>query len=442
LNYKKVDLFDDLPIGIEIMNVEHYSVHRHEGILEIAFVLKGSLDMNVSFDHIILKEGDFAFVNHHDFHSMDGKDDENIVLFIYVDLKYFSRHFKNIEYITFISEDGTNDRKNTKEAFVLRNLMIGIMNELNFQHKDYKFRISQLVFRLMTTLVNEFNEIVFYNQKIKQNSVKIDRYYLIMRYILENSKGKDILEEISNNEYFCKSYLYHLFKDVVTFSFQDIVCLIRNNKSEELLLSTNMSISEISAECGYSDPKYYYKHFRKWYHCTPAEFRQKYQEEIRKENKLADVKTDAVIAIANSFLNPSIEDNKPDLRMAKGIGRGFQGCGDHVECGFVRLDHASLLAGANGEENACDWERFKKQLDLINEKGLKPCIGIDYKTRPGEEWKKIFNHCISDYGKKQVSDWEFWIYDDEPAMIEEIRSFADDMKMALPVIEIKIIVKL
>jgi len=440
VNYREMNLIEDLPIGIEIMNVRHYSVHRHGGILEIAFVLKGTLDLNVSFDHLTLKAGDFAFMNHHDFHSMDGKDEENVVAFLYLDLKYYSRYFANIEYITFISEDETNDRKNTKGALVLKNLMIGMINELSSKQNDYKYRLSHLSFKLIETLVNEFNEVVFYNQKIKPNSVKIDRYYLIMRYILENAKGKDILEEISNNEYFCKSYLYHLFKDVVTFSFQDIVCLIRNSKSEELLLNTRMSISEISAECGYSDPKYYYRHFKKWYHCTPAEFRQKYQDEISREDRFEQLPIDQAAPIAVSFLNPSVGEQKFDQWTPSGIEKSFGGHDGSSEYGIIRLDRESLLSDVSqAEVSADDWADFTGKIESIHNAGLKLCISTEYTDRSGEELKQILNHCIAAYGKKQVANWEFWIYYGDLGMTEEIRTAAADLKKLLPAMEIKTI---
>ena len=45
---------------------------------------------------------------------------------------------------------------------------------------------------------------------------------------------------------------------------------------ESLLLNTDKTILEISEECGFSDVKYYYSAFKRWYNCTPKQFRDQY----------------------------------------------------------------------------------------------------------------------------------------------------------------------
>jgi AraC-like DNA-binding protein len=443
MEYELINIMDDLPIGIEARNIRHCSVHRHEGVLEIVFVLKGKVDMDISFDRISLQAGDFAFVNQHDFHNMDGKDSDNIAVSVYLDLKYFSKYFKNIEYITFITEDEQNDRKQTKEAFLVRNQIVEIINELNQKHEGYKFRVNQFAFKLVETMVNQFNEIIFYNDSIKMDSVKIDRYYLIMKYILENSKGKDILDNISSNEYFCKSYLYHLFKDVVTFSFQDIVSMIRNSKSEELLLNTKMSISEISIECGFSDPKYYYKHFKKWYHCTPAEFRQKYQKELCQEDDVIDLKISDIVSMANSFLDSSVVDDKLDpLSQMKVFGGGTQGREENDGFGLIPLGQNMVLPSPDGSRDTPEWESFTDHIRSVVQSGLKPCVRIDYNSKSFGAWDEMIGYLIGYSKEIEMTDFEVWICYNNVELIEEVRTFKAELKRSYPTIEFKAFVTL
>ncbi|MDV2687397.1 helix-turn-helix domain-containing protein, partial [Alkalihalophilus lindianensis] len=68
-------------------------------------------------------------------------------------------------------------------------------------------------------------------------------------------------------------------------------------KSEKLLLTTNKSIQEISTECGFSDTKYYYKHFNKWYNCTPAQYRKKYKPEVDKETIKKEIALDELLKL-------------------------------------------------------------------------------------------------------------------------------------------------
>ena len=51
-----------------------------------------------------------------------------------------------------------------------------------------------------------------------------------------------------------------------------------SEKAEKLLLTTGKSISEISLLCGFSDPKYIYKSFKKWYDVTPSAHKKAYEQ--------------------------------------------------------------------------------------------------------------------------------------------------------------------
>ena len=49
----------------------------------------------------------------------------------------------------------------------------------------------------------------------------------------------------------------------------------RLEKAQLLLRTTDLRISEIAYECGYSDVGYFTKTFQKYYNCSPSNFREK-----------------------------------------------------------------------------------------------------------------------------------------------------------------------
>lgn len=68
-----------------------------------------------------------------------------------------------------------------------------------------------------------------------------------------------------------------------------------------------MTIVEISEACGFSDVKYYYKAFHKWYRCTPGEFREKYSlakkcEMVDGRMNLAEINNEIVQHILKHYL--------------------------------------------------------------------------------------------------------------------------------------------
>lgn len=410
---------DGLTVGIEMKNVKNISVHRHQGILEILYVLKGTIETRMSFDYYVLHEGEFAIVNQTDFHSLKGIEEENIVASIYIDLKYFEKHFKNINYITFISDFYGVNEDYPAQVRIVRNIISRILNELQLKNDGYIEKINCYLMELVGTLVNDFNEVTFYNKNIKPNSIKIDRYYQIMKYLYEKFKTKDLLEDISSNEFLCKSYLSHLFKDVVTFSFQDIVCLVRTCKSEELLLTTKMSISEISAECGYSDPKYYYKHFKKWYHCTPAEFRNMYQNELGQKSNYTDVDIDTAALLAKKYFDTTIADSKFDENSIPNIINVLTKTADS-ECALIFIPSETF-----------ELTDFVERINSFKSLGLKPCICIKYKDEMQNSWEKIIEKCITAFGNGEVENWNYWIFYHDEKKINDVKDFIQGVKKEL-----------
>lgn len=128
----------------------------------------------------------------------------------------------------------------------------------------------------------EFNWLQFLNsQNIKHNN--LNRYYRIVKYIKEHINEKIVLEDITSLEYISKNYFSHFWKNISNFSFVERVNFEKVVKSELELLTTNNNIISISENLGFSDVKYYYNHFKKWYGCTPLNHRKRcfsYMKEI------------------------------------------------------------------------------------------------------------------------------------------------------------------
>lgn len=59
------------------------------------------------------------------------------------------------------------------------------------------------------------------------------------------------------------------------YSFRQLIESIRKERSQQLLLKTNMTIVEIALELGYSDPPNFTRAFKQWFGCCPLHYRNK-----------------------------------------------------------------------------------------------------------------------------------------------------------------------
>lgn len=69
------------------------------------------------------------------------------------------------------------------------------------------------------------------------------------------------------------SYFSRRFKQVTGFGFKEYLNMVRIRYACELLVSTDLSITKISGECGYMDSNYFGDVFKKIKHVAPREYR-------------------------------------------------------------------------------------------------------------------------------------------------------------------------
>lgn len=94
-----------------------------------------------------------------------------------------------------------------------------------------------------------------------------------MRYINRNFRNKITLSQIASTLHVNKTYLSMLFKQEIGYSFTDYLCLIRIKEAKKLLSESNLSMIDISMQCGFVDQSYFTKVFRKSEGITPMQYR-------------------------------------------------------------------------------------------------------------------------------------------------------------------------
>lgn len=94
------------------------------------------------------------------------------------------------------------------------------------------------------------------------------------KYIEENFSKNITLEDISLRVNISSYYLSRIFKESTGYNFIDYLTGLRIDKARELLSTTQLSMKEICQQCGYSDPNYFSKSFKKNVGVTPTEYRE------------------------------------------------------------------------------------------------------------------------------------------------------------------------
>lgn len=95
----------------------------------------------------------------------------------------------------------------------------------------------------------------------------------ILDYVRENSEQDLSLKTLSFQFNVNASYLGQLFRKETGILFSSYINHLRIEKAKELLLQTDMKVTDISAKVGYLEPSHFYKIFKKATGVSPAQFK-------------------------------------------------------------------------------------------------------------------------------------------------------------------------
>ena len=117
--------------------------------------------------------------------------------------------------------------------------------------------------------ITECASLLCESNNAKQNPVILR----VKEYIEEHIATEISLETVADFVSVNPVYLSKLFKDETGENFIDFVTGLRLEKACALLVSSELSIKEISHKTGYSDQNYFSKLFRRKFNLTPTEYR-------------------------------------------------------------------------------------------------------------------------------------------------------------------------
>ena len=105
----------------------------------------------------------------------------------------------------------------------------------------------------------------------------------ITRYLQEHLSEEISLNILAEQFHLNSQYISQLFKNEIGVNFLAYLTSIRMEKAKKLLISTSLSIGEISQQAGYGDYRVFTKTFKKWEGSTPSQYRRDFfEKEVHK----------------------------------------------------------------------------------------------------------------------------------------------------------------
>ena len=465
LQRESITFIKDTPTAVRAYAITDYPPHWHDDCLEVIFVLKGQVQVLASYDRFQLQEGDYVVLNEGDIHYLHGSGD-NLVISLYIDLLHFEEKQPYIRYLNFICESFNTNSMQEKYVQELRKLLVMVIVEAAKKEKELD-KINENMEQIIELLIYKFDMVHYYNGRDIPME-QLQRYHRIMKEIEEGYDEKVNLEALAQKEFIGKNYISQFWKKMTNMNFTEYLNSRRSEMAEKLLFTTEKSINEISLYCGFSDPKYIYKSFKKWYDGTPSAHKKAYQE--YKERGACYEEYDGAQLLGrfgrdliDSFMDEEksyfihsaeLEHNwrkKYEYQMRKYTGSRIKKemiRESHQELGlrelYLPLLDKNVVEFHEGEISI-DREFIENVFRVVREMAYILCIEVRFEERPAEEWNQIISSfaaaVLRQGGKEAINRCRFFIYFSEFEKDVEVKGLIDQLKGTIDPKNVKMALK-
>lgn len=442
----------NIPVKITYASVREYPLHWHNSV-EIIYVLRGMVNISIDTDNYSIFENEIEIINVNESHRIYSSED-NFVLIFHIDSSFLEKYYKDIDNIFFYTNTSKEGSQESEEYLVLKTLLAEILCEMVKKQEDYDEEIESILIKLLFHIINNFHYLISGENDLSEE--QFDRYHRISKYIFNNYNNNITLQDIAKKEFLSPDYLSHDFKNATGYSFTDLLNLTRVEEAMKLLLDSNMSLTEISEEVGFSHTRYLNKHFKNYYHLTPLQFRRKNKIDDKILNKLKSI-TEYPLKDSIPLLSSYLEnyerfnyENKLwniDADMASSLGnytedfREIITLGDafdlliednkdileeiQKEIGFTygrleNLFHSDMGVFKHGP--FFNWNRSKSVLEFLSYQYIIPLIVLDNVEFTLEDYKSALESFFSYFSDLEYDYLNDIIFQISSSLSEEIKT--------------------
>lgn len=253
--------------------------HLHD-FIEINYVYEGHCQQVINGQAITLKQGDFCVLDKNVPHSIEALGEEDILINILINDESFSSLF-----LFKFNHETSLESKILADTF-----------KKDAQHNHYVIFESQdypschSLVQLLLTEYWSYNKygcdfLIQYLQLLLMELVRIYSIHTTdtsSRSALDLSRVLDYIEqhyqalrldEVAQHFGYNSNYLSNLLKKKTGKTFKDILLEKRLLIASDLLKNTSLPMEDVALSAGFNSASYFFRQFKKHYHCTPNEYR-------------------------------------------------------------------------------------------------------------------------------------------------------------------------
>lgn len=268
-------------------------LHKHE-FIEIVYVISGSAVHETASGSYTVTKGDVVIVNYdtpHAFHAVEGKEP-----FTAYDLMFtpdfldtslirasdFNEMCSSFLFYSLFPEEATigpDVHLSDSSYGVFGELFHKIYMEYTGRQKGYCELMRAYVIELIIKLFRKLESHVSGKITARQKQAVEET----VAYLRESFHTHVTLDELATRIFLNKDYLNRIFRKTTGLPVNAFLQKVRVEEACRLLSSTDWSMVDIAAACGFGDTKALYHAFKRAVGMTPGKYRAENTKKIQKE---------------------------------------------------------------------------------------------------------------------------------------------------------------
>lgn len=248
-------------------------VHYHE-CFELIFYVSANIEAYIDDIHYALHSQDVLVVPPRKLHKIIYPEKQNYIRYVF----YFTEDHIKKAFSSAMEPKAVRmfTNRDYKKASLSLPEFVRINNIFRNMYEHKKSLSSRHYFLVNTyaSLILQELLLIFQNQPVHENtagnSSPVDQ---ILMYINEHYAENISLDELEKIFYLDKSYICRIFRKTMGISLVNYLQHKRILQAQQMLLTSDASIIDISLECGFGNIQHFYRVFKKVTQLTPKEYK-------------------------------------------------------------------------------------------------------------------------------------------------------------------------
>ena len=253
------------------------AIYRHwHPQMEIILVEEGGGSFECDSLTFDVSAGDVVVVNSNQLHWCFCNRAPFFYYYIIIDTSFLKGENEGIceqKYITPIFNETILFENHIHASSAMSDCLHKLISEYAKKEIGYELYVKSLVYELFCLLLRNHVDRMLTKKEQETRIGNVDRFQKVYEYIEKNYSDNIMVSKLSSILCVSDCYFYHLFKKITGKTLGEYICRIRIDKAEQMLINTDLSVTNIAITTGFSDSNYFCRVFRKYKQFSPSEFR-------------------------------------------------------------------------------------------------------------------------------------------------------------------------